>query len=120
MNARVLILAAIMSAFAGCKRVDNPLVSATDPQFAQLVAPKNAFSASCAAALYEPELFVQQYNALKFSPQGRINAVTEEQQRICIGELQKRAGELGIRENVAPEHFKDDRVRARYMAGKKK
>ena len=60
---------------AACGKPENPLLSASDVQFGRLIEPKNAFSPSCAAALYEPELFVKQYNGLKFGQAGKIAAV---------------------------------------------
>ena len=104
----------------GCQREDNPLISASDGQFSRLVEPKNAFSPSCAAALYEPDAFVQQYNALKFSPDARISSVTDQQRTACADELQKRASDIGISGNVTQEHLRDDRVRQRYLATRKK
>ena len=104
----------------GCQREDNPLISASDGQFSRLVEPKNAFSPSCAAALYEPDAFVQQYNALKFSPDARISSVTDQQRTACADELQKRASEIGISGNVTQDHLRDDRVRQRYLATRKK
>jgi hypothetical protein len=111
---------AVAAALAGCQKADNPLVSASDGQFARLVEQKNAFSPSCAAALYEPESFIQQYNALKFSPNARIGSISEQQKADCVGELQKRASEVGIPASVSPEHLRDDRVRQRYLAVRKK
>ena len=104
----------------GCQREDNPLISASDGQFSRLVEPKNAFSPPCAAALYAPDAFVQQYNALKFSPDARISSVTVEQRTACGDELQKHASEIGISGNVTQEHLRDDRVRQRYLATRKK
>ena len=120
MKKSLIVTAAIVSMFAGCQKADNPLVGASDGQFARFVESKNAFSPSCATALYEPELFVQQYNALKFSPDARITAVTAQQKNACIEELQKRASEVGVEGNVTPEHMLDDRVRRRYVAARKK
>src|SRR5688572_26467564 len=105
---------------AGCQREANPLVAASDGQFSRLVEPKNAFSPSCAAALYEPDVFVQQYNALKFSPDARISSVSNQQRTACADELQKRASEIGITGRVTHEHLRDDRVRQRYLATRKK
>lgn len=105
-------------ALAFCGKPDNPLVTAGDAQFAQWVKPMNAFSASCAAALYEPELFVKQYNGLKFAAAGKISTVSEQQKADCIVELQKRAAQTGIPGDVARAHLFDDRVRKRYLAAR--
>jgi hypothetical protein len=120
MKKSLIVTAAVVFVFAGCQKADNPLLAATDGQFARLVEPKNAFSASCAAALYDPDLFVHQYNGLKFSLEGRIASVSEQQKSACNEELQKRASEVGIQNNVTPEHLRDDRVRQRYVALRKK
>ena len=118
---RACIVLVVVGMFAGgCQREDNPLISASDGQFARLVEPKNAFSPSCAAALYEPDAFVQQYNALKFSPDARIASLTDQQRTACVDELQKRASEIGIAANVTQEHLRDERVRQRYLATRKK
>ena len=103
---------------AACGKPENPLLSASDAQFARLIEPKNAFSPSCAAALYEPALFVKQYNGLKFGQAGKIPAVGEQHRTDCIAELQGRAAEAGLRE-VTGEHLADDRVRQRYLATRK-
>lgn len=117
-----LLLVALVAAslITGCKKEDNPLVAANDGQFGRLIEPRNAFSPSCAAALYDPDGFVAQYNALKFSPDARIQTVSEQQRSECTGELQKRASEVGIAGNVTADHFKDDRVKQRYLASRKK
>jgi len=119
---RACMVIAVLSVFilAGCKGEGNPLVSASDGQFSRLVEQKNAFSPSCAAGVYEPEAFVQQYNALKFSPDARITSVSDQQKAACTDELQKRASEIGITGNVTPEHLRDERVRQRYLATRKK
>ena len=104
---------------ASCGEAENPVLAASDGQFARLIEPKNAFSAACAAALYEPDLFVRQYNGLKFGAAGKIAAVSELQKTECIAELQKRAAEGGIRGDVTREHLSDDRVRQRYLAARK-
>jgi hypothetical protein len=119
-RACIVIAVAGILAIGGCQRENNPLVSASDGQFSRLVEPKNAFSPSCAAALYEPDGFVQQYNALKFSPDARISAVSDQQRAACVDELQKRASEVGIAGNVTAEHLRDERVRQRYLATRKK
>jgi hypothetical protein len=106
-------------ALASCGKPENPLVTAGDAQFAQWIEPKNSFSASCAAALYEPELFVKQYNGLKFAAAGKISTVSEHQKADCIVELQKRAAQAGVGGDVAREHLSDDRVRKRYLAVRK-
>ena len=85
----------------------------------RLIEPKNAFSPSCAAALYEPELFVKQYNGLKFGQAGKIAAVGEQHRTDCIAELQRRAAEVELRDEVTREHLADDRVRQRYLAARK-
>jgi hypothetical protein len=118
-NAFLVVLLAA-AALASCKKEDNPLVAASDGQFARLIEPKNAFSPSCAAALYEPDAYVAQYNGLKFSPDARIQSVSEQQRVECIGELQTRSSEIGIAGNVTAENLKDDRVKQRYLASKKK
>lgn len=104
---------------SSCAKQDNPLVAATDGQFAQWVEPKNAFSASCAAALYEPELYVKQFNGLKFSASGKISSVSEQQKTGCVSELQQRASQIGIGGSLTREHLFDDRVRQRYAAARK-
>lgn len=96
-----LIASVATMALASCGKPDNPLVTAGDAQFAQWVELKSAFSASCAAALYEPELFVKQYNGLKFAAAGKISTVSEQQKADCIVELQKRAAQAGVAGNVA-------------------
>ena len=115
MRGKVLLAVAIV-ALASCGQRDNPLVAAPDGQFARWIEPKNAFSPSCAAALYEPDLFVRQYNGLKFSSGARISAVSEQQKAECVAELQKRAAQLGIRGEITRDHLFDDRVRKRYLA----
>lgn len=119
MNKLPLLVCATVVALVSCGKPDNPLVTATEGQFAQWIEPKNAFSAPCAAALYEPELFVKRYNGLKFSAGGKISSVTEQQKSECVAELQKRASQIGIAGNVTPEHLFDDRVRQRYLSSKK-
>lgn len=120
MKNELILATAVAAVLAGCQRTDNPLVSANDGQFARLMEPKNALSPSCAAALYEPEVFVQQYNALKFSPDARINAVSDQHKADCVGELLKRSSEVGIPAGVTAEHLRDERVRQRYLAVRKK
>lgn len=115
-----VVIAVVAVAVAGCQREENPLVSASDGQFSRLVEPTNAFSAPCAAALYEPDAFVRQYNALKFSRDARISAVSDQQRTACADELQKRASEIGLPGNVTQAHLRDDRVRQRYLATRKK
>lgn len=119
MNRLWLIGGVVVIGLTSCGKADNPLVTASDGQFAQWVEPKNAFSASCAAALYEPELFVKQYNGLKFAAAGKISAVGEQQKADCITELQKRAEQVGVGGDVAREHLFDERVRKRYLAARK-
>jgi len=114
-----LIGGVAVAALASCGKADNPLVMANDAQFAQWVEPKNAFSASCAAALYEPALFVKQYNGLKFAAAGKISAVSEQQKTDCALELQKRAEQVGVRGDVTREHLFDERVQKRYLATRK-
>lgn len=113
-----LLFACLALLLAACGKPENPLLSASDGQFARLIEPKNAFSPSCAAALYEPELFVKQYNGLKFGQAGKIAAVSEQHRVDCAAELQRRAAEAGLRE-VTREHLADDRVRQRYLATRK-
>ncbi len=100
---------------AACGQSANPLLSASDGQFGRLIEPKNAFSPSCAAALYEPGLYVKQHNGLRFSAAGKIAAVSEEHKAQCAAELQARAAEAGIG-NVTRVHLADDAVRQRYLA----
>ena len=114
-----LLLTALVLLLASCGKPDNPLLGASDGRFARLIEPKNAFSASCAAALYEPDLFVKQYNGLKFGAAGKISAVSEQHRFECVAELQKRATEGGISGQVRREHLMDDRVRQRYVATRK-
>lgn len=113
------LLTALVLLLVSCGKSGNPLLSASDGQFARLIEPKNAFSPSCTAALYEPELFVKQYNGLKFGAAGKISAESEQHRSECIAELQKRAAEGGIPGRVTPEHLVDDRVRQRYFAARK-
>jgi len=119
MNRVWLIGGMAVVALASCGKGDNPLVTASDAQFAQWVEAKNAFSASCAAALYEPDLFVKQYNGLKFAAAGKISVVSEQQTADCVTELQKRAEHVGVGGAVAREHLFDERVRKRYLATRK-
>lgn len=114
-----LIAGVTATALASCGKPDNPLMTVEDTQFAQWVEPKNAFSASCAAALYEPELFVKQYNGLKFAAAGKISTVSEQQKADCIVELQKRAEQAGVSGDITRERLFDDRVRKRYLAARK-
>lgn len=118
MNAR-LLLGIVVCALAACGKPENPLLGASDAQFARLIEPKNAFSPSCAAALYEPDLFVKQYNGLKFSPAEKIRAADEQQRTRCVAELEERARQLGVPGNVTREHLSDERVRKRYLAARK-
>lgn len=104
---------------ASCGKPENPLIAASDGRFARLIEPRNAFSPSCAAALYEPDVFVRQYNGLKFGAAGKIAAVSEQHRTQCFAELQKRAAESGIRGDVTREHLLDERVRQRYHAARK-
>ena len=103
---------------AACGQPANPLLSASDGQFGRLIDPKNAFSPSCAAALYEPELYVKQHNGLRFSAAGKIAAVSEEHKAQCAAELQARAAEAGMGD-VTRAHLADDAVRQRYLAMRK-
>ena len=116
---RRLLLTTLVLLLVSCEKPDNPLLGASDGQFARLIEPKNAFSPSCAAALYEPDLFVKQYNGLKFGAAGKISAVSEQQRSDCVAELQKRAADGGISGQVTREHLMDDRVRQRYFAARK-
>src|SRR5258708_37544289 len=96
MNTRwLLVIAAFV--LAACGKPENPLLAASDGQFAQLIEPRNAFSPSCAAALYEPDLFVKQYNGLKFSQAGKISAVSDQQKTECAAELPRRGAAAGVR-----------------------
>lgn len=117
MNRRLTTVLALL--LVACGQSDNPLLSASEEQFARLVEPKNAFSPSCAAALYEPDLFVKQYNGLKFAQSGKIAAVSDQQKTECAAELQRRAAEAGIRGAVTSEHLTDARVRQRYFGARK-
>lgn len=113
------LFACLVLLLVGCGKPENPLLSASDARFAELIEPKNAFSPSCAAALYEPELFVKQYNGLKFGQAGKIAAVGEQHRTDCIAELQRRAAEAKLGGEVTREHLADDRVRQRYLAVRK-
>jgi hypothetical protein len=119
MNRLWLFVVVPVLALSACGKADNPLVAASDGQFAQWIEPKNAFSASCAAALYEPALYVKQFNGLKFSASGKISSVSEQQKTGCVSELQQRASQIGIAGNVTREQLLDDRVRQRYAATRK-
>ena len=119
MNRLWLVAGVAAVALNSCGKQDNPLVAASDGQFAQWVEPKNAFSASCAAALYEPEVFVRQFNGLKFSASGKIASVSEQQRSGCVSELQQRASQVGITGSLTREQLLDDRVRRRYVATRK-
>ena len=114
-----VLLTTLVLLLASCGKPDNPLLGASDGEFARLIEPKNAFSPSCAAALYEPDLFVKQYNGLKFGAAGKISAVSEQHRSECVAELQKRATEGGISGRVTQDHLLDDRVRQRYFASRK-
>jgi len=118
MNRRWLLVIAVF-VLAACGKPENPLLAASDGQFAQLIEPRNAFSPSCAAALYEPDLFVKQYNGLKFSQTGKIAAVSDQQKTECEAELQRRGAEAGLRGDITREHLADERVRRRYFAARK-
>lgn len=113
------LFACLALLLAACGTPENPLLSASDTQFARLIEPKNAFSPSCAAALYEPDLFLKQYNGLKLGQAGKIAAVGEQHKADCIAELQRHAAEAGLRGEVTREHLADDRVRQRYFAARK-
>lgn len=119
MNKPIFLMSATLAVLVSCGKPDNPLVTATEGQFAQWMEPRNAFSASCAAALYEPGSFIRQYNGFKFSANGKIAAVTEQQKSECVAELQKRASRIGIAGNVTAEHLLDERVRQRYLSARK-
>jgi hypothetical protein len=114
-----LFVVVLVVALSSCVKSDNPLVAASDGQFAQWIEAKNAFSASCAAALYEPELYVKQFNGLKFSASGKISSVSEQQRSGCVSELQQRASQIGIAGSLTREQLLDDRVRRRYAAARK-
>ena len=120
MKKSLIVATCFAVCLVACGKTDNPLVTASDGQFARFIEPKSALAPACAAAVYEPEFFVKQYNALKFSPEGRITAVSEQQSAECVTELQKRASEVGIAGTVTPEHVRDDRARQRYLALRKK
>ena len=110
---------AALLVLSSCGKPDNPLVAATDGQFLEWMAPRNAFSPPCAAAFYEPAWFIKQYNGLKFSARDKISGVSEQQKNSCASELLQRANQVGIRGNVTRENLLDDRVRQRYLANRK-
>lgn len=122
MNKLSLPAAAVVAAvllLSSCGKPDNPLVTASDGQFLRWIERTNPIAPSCAAALYEPDLFVRQYNGIKFVASSKISSVSEQQKSSCISELQKRASEIGIPGNVTRENLLDDRVRQRYIAVRK-
>lgn len=116
MNKRRLLIGLVVVALAACGKLGNPLLSASDGQFMRWIAPKNAFAPPCAAALYEPDWFIKQYNALKFSARDKISAVTEKQKSECVVDLQQWASQIGIEGNITREHLLDDRVKQRFLA----
>ena len=120
MKKSLLIATVAVLMAGGCDTGRNPLIAASDGQFARFVEPRTALAPSCAAALYEPDAFVQQYNALKFSPEALLSAVTEKQQAECVTDLKKRASEVGIAGEVTTDHLRDAKVRQRYLAVRKK
>lgn len=114
-----IAVAAVATTLSSCGKPDNPLLAATDGQFLQWMAPRNGLAASCASALYEPELFIKQYNGIKFVESYKIHSVSEKQKAECESELLQRANQVGIQGNVTREHLRDDRVRQRYFANRK-
>src|SRR5262252_5693563 len=58
MNRSWVLAALAVVALASCSKSDNPLVGASDGQFAQWIEPRNAFSASCAAAQAAEKAFL--------------------------------------------------------------
>src|SRR4051794_8255883 len=96
---KTLLLIAATATLVACSKPENPLITATDGQFVQWITPATALAPSCAAALYEPEQFMNQYNALKFSAESKISSVSEEQKTACRTQLQKHASEVGIAGN---------------------
>ncbi len=119
MNKRHLLIGLATIMLAGCGKLGNPLLNASDGQFLRWIAPRNGLAPSCAAALYKPEMFIGQYNGLKFSAKDKISAVTDRQKSECIADLQQRASEVGIEGNITREHLLDDRVRQRFLASQK-
>ncbi|AJP48603.1 hypothetical protein PG1C_09415 [Rugosibacter aromaticivorans] len=116
MNKRRLLIVAAFIALSACGKLGNPLLSASDGQFLRWIAPRNGLAPSCAAALYKPEMFIGQYNGLKFSAKDKISAVSEKQKSECIADLQQRASEIGIEGNITRDHLLDDRVKQRFLA----
>lgn len=120
MNRRRLLIGLAILTLAACGKLGNPLLNASDGQFLQWIAPKNAFAPPCAAALYEPDWFIKQYNALKFSARDKISAVTERQKNDCVADLQQWANQIGISGNITHESLLDDRVKQRYLSLKRR
>lgn len=112
-------IAVALLCLASCGKPDNPLVTASDGQFLRWIAPRNAFSPPCAAALYEPTWFIKQYNGLKFSARDKIATVSEKQQTECVAELQQQASQIGIEGNITRDHLLDERVKQRYLASRR-
>ena len=119
MNKRRLLIAVATVLLAACGKLGNPLLSASDGQFLQWIERKSPINPSCAAALYEPDLFVRQYNGIKFVASSKIFSVSEQQKNSCVSELLQRAGEIGIPGNITRENLLDDRVRQRYLAARR-
>ena len=121
MNKLSQLAAVVVAVFllASCGKPDNPLVTASDGQFLQWIAKRNGLAPSCAAALYEPELFIRQYNSIIFVAHDKISSVSEQQKADCVSDLLQRANQVGIQGNVTREHLRDDRVRQRYLANRK-
>lgn len=120
MNKLLLPIVVAVLVLSSCGKPDNPLVTASDGQFLEWMAPRNAFSPPCAAAFYEPDWFIKQYNGLKFSPRDKISAVSEQQKDACVSDLLQRANQVGIKGNVTREDLLDARVRQRYLANRKR
>ena len=119
MNKRRLLIGLAMITLAACSKHGNPLLNASDGQFLRWIERTNPIAPSCAAALYEQDLFVRQYNGIKFVASSKISSVSEPQKNACISELLKRASEIGIDGNITREQVMDDRVRQRYLSARK-
>ena len=115
LSLRVATVATVLM-LSACGKLGNPLLAASDGQFLQWIAKKNGLAPSCAAALYEPALFIRQYNSIIFVAHDKISSVSEKQKSECMSELLQRASQVGIQGNVTREHLLDDRVRQRYFA----
>jgi len=119
MNIRRLLIGLAILTLAACGKLGNPLLNASDGQFLRWIERTNPIAPSCAAALYEPDLFVRQYNGIKFVASSKISSVSEQQKNACVSELLQRASQIGIDGNITREQVMDDRVRQRYLAARK-